>query len=204
MVSSPSEDFCPLHPQSTNCIIFNRLGLWKLNKCQNSSNKAFVPPLQLFSLSKNFKKCFHAWPQNVSYRELLDLVGQKMQEYKSESGNKKSSSYEVIHFYKKLYFNPGLYEDGASPQNSYSVVKEVPGLSLDWCWSKMFSAKLEKIGTKRDSPLNFIHRNSVLWFFPISEQVAKLAILVSPNCSEKMRWPTWVETHFSECPDWAR
>ena len=56
-----------------------------------------------------------------------------MQEYKSESGNKKSSSYEVIHFYKKLYFNPGLYEDGASPQNSYSVVKEVPGLSLDWC-----------------------------------------------------------------------
>ena len=54
-----------------------------------------------------------------------------MQEYKSKSGNKKSSSYEVILFYKKLYFNPGLYEDGASAQNWYSVVKEVPGLSLD-------------------------------------------------------------------------
>ena len=49
-----------------------------------------------------------------------------MREYESESGNKQSSSYEVIHFYKKLYFNPGLYEDGASARNSYSVVEEVP------------------------------------------------------------------------------
>ena len=49
-----------------------------------------------------------------------------MREFESEKGNKQSSSYEVIHFYKKLYFNPGLYEEGASSRHSYSVTEEVP------------------------------------------------------------------------------
>ena len=39
--------------------------------------------------------------------------------------------------------------------------------------------------------------------FQISEQVTKSSIFL-PNRSEKMTWPTWVETHLSECPYWAR
>ena len=31
--------------------------------------------------------------------------------YESECGTKQSSLYEVRHFYKKLYFNPGITED---------------------------------------------------------------------------------------------
>ena len=31
--------------------------------------------------------------------------------YESECGTKQSSLYEVRHFYKKLYFNPGICED---------------------------------------------------------------------------------------------
>jgi hypothetical protein len=41
--------------------------------------------------------------------ELLSMVGQRMRQFESRpTGNKQSFSYEVIHFYKKLYFNPGL------------------------------------------------------------------------------------------------
>ncbi len=42
---------------------------------------------------------------------MLDLVGQNMRKYESKDGEKQSCSYEVIHFYKKLFFNPGLYRD---------------------------------------------------------------------------------------------
>ena len=32
-----------------------------------------------------------------------------MRNYESEFGTKQSCSYEVRHFYKKLFFNPGIY-----------------------------------------------------------------------------------------------
>jgi hypothetical protein len=38
---------------------------------------------------------------------MLDLVSQKVRSYESGFGTKQSCSYENIHFYKKLYFNPG-------------------------------------------------------------------------------------------------
>ena len=47
----------------------------------------------------------------------MDLVGQRMRSYESEVGTKQSCSYEVIHFYKKLYFNPGIYAVEAVYQN---------------------------------------------------------------------------------------
>ena len=34
-----------------------------------------------------------------------------MRNYESEFGTKQSCSYEVRHFYKKLFFNPGIYFD---------------------------------------------------------------------------------------------
>ncbi len=51
---------------------------------------------------------------------MLDLVGQNMRKYESKDGEKQSCSYEVIHFYKKLFFNPGLYRDESiqSPEKS--------------------------------------------------------------------------------------
>ena len=38
---------------------------------------------------------------------MLDLVSQNVRSYESSDGFKQSCSYENIHFYKKLYFNPG-------------------------------------------------------------------------------------------------
>ena len=35
-------------------------------------------------------------------------VSQRLKNYESEFGTKQSCSYEVRHFYKKLYLNPGL------------------------------------------------------------------------------------------------
>jgi len=45
-------------------------------------------------------------------REMMDQVSQEMDEYQSEGpeASKQSSTYEVRGFSKKLYFNPGLYE----------------------------------------------------------------------------------------------
>ena len=44
-------------------------------------------------------------------------------------------------------------------------------------------------------------RSSVVRLFPNSGQVAKSSIFVCSNCPENLRWPTWVETPFSEWPD---
>ena len=38
-------------------------------------------------------------------------VSHEMRNYESEFGTKQSCSYEVRHFYKKLFFNPGIYFD---------------------------------------------------------------------------------------------
>jgi len=45
---------------------------------------------------------------------MLDLVGQSMREYETVKEEKQSCSYEVIHFFKKLFFNPGLYLESRS------------------------------------------------------------------------------------------
>jgi hypothetical protein len=50
------------------------------------------------------------------------MVGLKMRNYESEIGSKQSCSYEVIHFYRKLYFNPGLYRDSSPCQTPESDV----------------------------------------------------------------------------------
>ena len=41
-------------------------------------------------------------------RDMLDQVSAEMSCYVSENGTKQACSYEVRHFYKKLYFNPGI------------------------------------------------------------------------------------------------
>jgi len=46
--------------------------------------------------------------KDTSLRDMLDLVGLELREYESETGTKQSFSYDVRHFYRKLYFNPGL------------------------------------------------------------------------------------------------
>ena len=41
-------------------------------------------------------------------------------------------------------------------------------------------------------------RYLVLWLFPNSRQVTKSPFCVCSNFLENRRWPTWVETHFSD------
>ena len=46
---------------------------------------------------------------NTNLRDMLDLVALDLkQNFTSETGTKQSFNYDVRHFYKKLYFNPGL------------------------------------------------------------------------------------------------
>merc|ERR1712080_329611 len=44
----------------------------------------------------------------MGLRDMLDMVGLELRDYESERGTKHSFSYDVRHFYKKLYFNPGF------------------------------------------------------------------------------------------------
>ena len=48
-----------------------------------------------------------------------------MRNYESEFGTKQSCSYEVRHFYKKLFFNPGIYFDqNPFPNNKNTGIKK--------------------------------------------------------------------------------
>jgi len=45
---------------------------------------------------------------NTSLRDMLDMVARMLKKKQTENGAKQSFKYEVIHFYKKLYFHPGF------------------------------------------------------------------------------------------------
>ena len=54
-------------------------------------------------------KIFMEHAHNTNLRDMLDLVALDLkQNFTSETGAKQSFNYDVRHFYKKLYFNPGL------------------------------------------------------------------------------------------------
>ena len=54
-------------------------------------------------------KVFMEHAHNTNLRDMLDLVALDLkQNFTSETGTKQSFNYDVRHFYKKLYFNPGL------------------------------------------------------------------------------------------------
>ena len=59
---------------------------------------------------------------DMDIKELMDEVSHEMRNYESEFGTKQSCSYEVRHFYKKLYFNPGICFD-QNPFPCPSVLK---------------------------------------------------------------------------------
>jgi len=48
---------------------------------------------------------------DTDIKEIMDEVSHEMRNYESEFGTKQSCSYEVRHFYKKLFFNPGICFD---------------------------------------------------------------------------------------------
>lgn len=54
-------------------------------------------------------KVFMAYAATTDIRDMLDKVSMEMSTYTSESGTKQTCSYEVRHFYKKLFFNPGIH-----------------------------------------------------------------------------------------------
>jgi len=56
-------------------------------------------------------KVFMENAKNMNLRDMLDEVGFELSQYESENGTKQSCSYDVRHFYKKLYFNPGINID---------------------------------------------------------------------------------------------
>jgi len=45
---------------------------------------------------------------DTNLRDMLDEVARLLKKYQTEMGAKQSFKYEVIHFYKKLFFHPGL------------------------------------------------------------------------------------------------
>ena len=46
-----------------------------------------------------------------------------MRNYESEFGTKQSCSYEVRHFYKKLFFNPGIhFDENPFPRNNSEFI----------------------------------------------------------------------------------
>merc|ERR1719233_1172247 len=49
--------------------------------------------------------------KDMNLRDMLDEVGLVLSRYESEMGTKQSFNYDVRHFYKKLYFNPGIEID---------------------------------------------------------------------------------------------
>ncbi len=93
---------CERTQQILNFVFFSVEGnnYFLLNYFRNNTTGTWL----IQSLCEVFmeKCCDH------ELHELLSMVGQRMRMFKSPRGNKQSFSYEVIHFYKKLYFNPGL------------------------------------------------------------------------------------------------
>ena len=53
-------------------------------------------------------KVFSCCAATMDIRDMLDQVSAEMRSYVSENGMKQTCSYEVRHFYKKLYLNPGI------------------------------------------------------------------------------------------------
>ena len=47
------------------------------------------------------------------FRDMLDMVAQRLRRFESDNGTKQSFSYDVIHFHNKLFFNPGLFHQEA-------------------------------------------------------------------------------------------
>jgi len=62
--------------------------------------------------------------KDTSLRDMLDLVGLELRDYESETGRKQSFSYDVRHFYKKLFFNPGHTSDPKEKWKHESVLRE--------------------------------------------------------------------------------
>jgi len=60
---------------------------------------------------------------DTDIRDMLDEVAERLTRYESEVGTKQSFSYEVRHFYKKLYFNPGLYQELVVEQEEESEAR---------------------------------------------------------------------------------
>jgi len=56
-------------------------------------------------------KVFMENAKDMNLRDMLDEVGMMLSKYESEIGTKQSFNYDVRHFYKKLYFNPGIEID---------------------------------------------------------------------------------------------
>ena len=62
----------------------------------------------LHSLARILSTRAHCTP----LRDMLDEVALDLKHnFTSEDGSKQSFNYDVRHFYRKLYFNPGLYLD---------------------------------------------------------------------------------------------
>merc|ERR1719186_576472 len=47
---------------------------------------------------------------NTDVRRMMDKVAWELREYQGQDGNVESCAYEVLHFYKQLFFNPGMLE----------------------------------------------------------------------------------------------
>ena len=85
--------------------------------------------------------------KDTDVRDMLDEVGKELRQYESEMGTKQSFTYEVHiksscfyfinlikvrHFYKKLYFNPGIN----SPVDQFLLNVNTPMLKRAQSWRR--------------------------------------------------------------------
>ena len=78
---------------------------------------------------------------------MLDLVAQKVRGYEGYGGTKQSCSYVNIHFFKKLYFNPGK-------KKAYFYTKLIKKpFETQWWNSPSFKLHLEFWPIQYDQPV---------------------------------------------------
>ena len=80
-------------------------GSWSV---QNPSDYAFETLLLVFArFVESICKAFMEYAGKKELKHLLDKVAGFMKQKRTPDGFFQSCSYESIHFYKEVYFNPG-------------------------------------------------------------------------------------------------
>ena len=86
---------------------------------------------------------------NSHYSCVTFQVSHEMRNYESEFGTKQSCSYEVRHFYKKLFFNPGIYfKQNPFPQYNGEGIKKTDAFPKDFEKIQITSERKEHKSTK--------------------------------------------------------
>merc|ERR1711915_983247 len=100
-------------------------------------------------------KVFMEQAKDTNLRDMLDEVGLVLSRYESEMGTKQSFNYDVRHFYKKLYFNPGI-EIGPKEKWRYSTSIDYEDTQIRKSEETKKEEVRQKVTVKRKMSINGI------------------------------------------------